>query len=248
MQASLAYAALLDPQNVVALTITIPEGWRESRIIATLAADDPHITQAAFNQALTSKSLGLPSYADGKPEGYLFPDTYQIPPGATALSVLQQMTQAFSTQAANLNLTEAAKSVRLSPAQVITVASLVQAEGGSAADFPKIARVIYNRLAQGMKLELDSTVFYALNEYGIAATDQQLTTNSPYNTYKYPGLPPGPIDSPGAAAIKAALQPSSGNWLYFVTVNPKTGETLFTASEAQFEQYEAELQQNEGKG
>jgi UPF0755 protein len=248
MQASLAYAALVDPKNVVALTITIPEGWRESRIIATLVADDPHLSQNAFKQALTSKSLGLPSYADGKPEGYLFPDTYQIAPGATALSVLQQMTQAFGTQAANLNLTEAAKSAHLTPAQVITVASLVQAEGGSAADFPKIARVIYNRLAQGMKLELDSTVFYALDKYGIAATDQELTVNSPYNTYKYAGLPPGPIDSPGAAAIKAALQPSSGNWLYFVTVNPKTGETLFTASESQFEQYEAELQQNEGQG
>ena len=248
MQASLAYAALLDPQNVVALTITIPEGWRESRIIATLAADDPHISQNAFNQALTSKSLGLPSYADGKPEGYLFPDTYQIAPGATALSVLQQMTQAFSTQAANLNLTESAKAVNLKPAQVIIVASLVQAEGGSAADFPKIARVIYNRLNAGMKLQLDSTVLFGLGKYGIQATDQELQSKSPYNTYLHAGLPPGPIDSPGAAAIRAALKPASGNWLYFVTVNPKTGETLFTASEAQFEQYEAELQRNEGQG
>ena len=247
MQATLAYAALLNPQNVEQLTITIPEGWRLSRIIATLAAKDPHISLKDYQQALTSKSLGLPSYADGKPEGYLFPDTYQITPTATALSVLQQMTQAYSTQAANLNLTEAAKSVHLSPAQVITVASLVQAEGGSVSDYPKIATVIYNRLAQGMKLEFDSTVFYGLNTYGIAATDQQLTSSSPYNTYKYAGLPPGPIDSPGAAAIEAALKPASGNWIYFVTVNPKTGETLFTDSEAQFQQYQAELEQNEGR-
>jgi peptidoglycan lytic transglycosylase G len=246
MQASLAYAALIDPKNVVALTVTIPEGWRMSRILATLMADDPHISQKAFTQALASKSLGLPAYADGKPEGYLFPDTYTITPTATALSVLQQMTQAFSTQAQTLNLTQAAKAVHLSPAQVITVASLVQAEGGKDSDFPKIARVIYNRLAQGMKLEFDSTVFYGLGTYGIAATDQQIASNSPYNTYKFAGLPPGPIDSPGALAIEAALKPAPGNWLYFVTVNPKTHETLFTASEAQFQQYQAELEQNGG--
>jgi UPF0755 protein len=249
MQASVAYAALVNPQNVEELTITIPEGWRKSRILATLVAKDPHITQNDYNQALTSKSLGLPSYADGKAEGYLFPATYQITPTATALSVLQQMTQAYSTQTAQLNLPAAAKAVNLTPAQVIIVASLVQAEGGSDSNFPKVARVIYNRLAQGMKLEFDSTVFYALNTYGIAATDAQLAkaSSSPYDTYKYTGLPPGPIDSPGIAAITAALRPASGDWLYFVTVNPKTGETLFTASESQFEQYEAELRQNEGQ-
>jgi len=249
MQASLAYAALLNPQNVEELTVTVPEGWRMSRIIATLAAKDPHITQNDYKQALTSKSLGLPSYADGKAEGYLFPATYQITPTATALSVLQQMTQAYSTQTAPLNLTQAAKAVNLTPAQVIIVASLVQAEGGSDSNFPKVARVVYNRLAINMKLGFDSTVFYALNTYGIAASDKQLAeaSSSPYDTYKYAGLPPGPIDSPGVAAITAALHPASGNWLYFVTVNPKTGETLFTASESQFEQYEAELRQNEGQ-
>jgi UPF0755 protein len=248
MQAALAYAALLNTANLIAYKVTIPEGYRLSQIIPALTAADPKITQAQFEQALKSSGLGLPGYAGGKPEGYLFPDTYQIPPNATALSVLKQMTSAFSQEAASVNLTTAARNVHLTPAQVVIVASLVQAEGGRLQDYPKIARVIYNRLAQGMKLELDSTVMYGLGTYGIAATDQQLQSNSPYNTYKHTGLTPGPIDSPGNAAIEAALNPAAGDWLYFVTVNPKTGETLFTDSVTQFEQYEQELQQNEGQG
>ena len=128
------------------------------------------------------------------------------------------------------------------------MASLVQAEGGRLSDYPKIARVIYNRLANGMPLQLDSTVLYGLNKFGILASDMDLTSPSPYNTYKHKGLPPGPIDSPGNAAIQAVLHPASGNWLYFVTVNPKTGETLFTSSETQFEQFRQELQKNLGQG
>jgi UPF0755 protein len=248
MQATLAYAALLNMANLVAYKVTIPEGLRLSEIIPALAKADPHLTQAQFEKALKSPQLGLPSYARGKAEGYLYPDTYQIPPNATALSVLQMMTGAFSQEVSSVNLTGAARNVHLTPAQVITVASLVQAEGGRLQDYPKIARVIYNRLAQGMKLELDSTVLYGLGTYGIIASDQQLQSDSPYNTYKYSGLPPGPIDSPGNAAIEAALNPSAGNWVYFVTVDPKTGVTLFTASESQFEQYEQELRNNLGQG
>jgi UPF0755 protein len=248
MQASLAYAALLNPVNLIAYKVTIPEGLRLSQILPRLAATDRHITVADYEQALRSRNLGLPSYAGGKAEGYLFPDTYQIPPNASALSVLQMMTSAFGQEADSVSLIQAAKLVHLSPAQVIVVASLVQAEGGRLQDYPKIARVIYNRLAQQMKLELDSTVLYGLNTYGILASDAQLQSDSPYNTYKFAGLPPGPIDSPGNAAIEAALNPATGNWLYFVTVNPKTGETLFTASEAQFEQYEQQLRAALGQG
>jgi len=248
MQASLAYSALVNPVNLIAYKVTIPEGLRLSQIIPALAAADKHITQAQFEQALKSPKLGLPSYARGNAEGYLFPDTYQIPPNATALSVLQMMTSAFGQEVVGVNLTGAARSVHLTPAQVIVVASMVQAEGGRLQDYPKIARVIYNRLAQNMKLELDSTVLYGLGKYGIIASDQQLQSDSRYNTYKYAGLPPGPIDSPGNSAIEAALHPASGNWVYFVTVNPKTHMTLFTDSVTQFEQYEQELRNNLGQG
>jgi len=170
-----------------------------------------------------------------------------VQPHETALGVLSAMVQRFDQEAAALNLPAAAAQVHLDEAQVIIMASLVQAEGGRLSDYPKIARVIDNRLAQGIPLQLDSTVLFGLNTYGIIANDGQLNSSSPYNTYRYKGLTPGPIDSPGQAAIEAVLHPAPGNWLYFVTVNPKTGETLFTASEAQFEQYRAELEHNLGQ-
>src|SRR5690242_9783673 len=158
------------------------------------------------------------------------------------------MVQRFEQEAASVGLPAAAKQVHLTQAQVVVMASLVQAEGGRLSDYPKIARVIYNRLAHGMPLQLDSTVLYGLNKFGILATDKDLTSPSPYNTYKHKGLPPGPIDSPRAAAIQAVLHPVPGPSLHFVAVNPKAGETLSTSSPAQFEQFRQELARNLAKG
>jgi UPF0755 protein len=248
MKASLAYTLLLNQKNLVQVTVTIPEGWRLSQIVAYLGAKSG-ISASAY-QAILKKpaQLHLPASANGKPEGYLFPATYEVVPHESALGVLSGMVQRFNQEAAQLNLATAAKQVHLTESQVITMASLVEAEGGRTSDYPKIARVIYNRLAQNIPLELDSTVLYGLNTYGIIASDQQLNSSSPYNTYRHKGLTPGPIDSPGAAAIQAVLNPAAGNWIYFVTVNPKTGLTLFTASQTQFEQYRAELEHNLGQG
>ena len=248
MKASLAYALLLNPKNLVQVPVTIPEGWRLSQIVAYLGAKSG-IPASAYQAILRNPAqLHLPAYAGGKAEGYLFPATYEVLPHETALGVLTGMVQRFEQEATQVNLPTAARQVHLTEGQVITMASLVEAEGGRVSDYPKIARVIYNRLAQGIPLQLDSTVLYGLNTYGIIASNQQLTSPSPYNTYRHKGLTPGPIDSPGAAAIQAVLHPASGNWIYFVTVNPKTGETLFTASQAQFEQYRAELQYNLAHG
>jgi UPF0755 protein len=248
MKASLAYAALLNPNNLVQIKVTIPEGWRLSQTLAWLGAHSG-ISPAAYAKVLKNPaSLDLPASAKGNPEGYLFPATYEVQPHETALGVLTAMVQRFDQEATALNLPAAANSVHLTQAQVITMASLVQAEGGRLSDYPKIARVIYNRLARSMPLQLDSTVLYGLNSYGIIASDQQLTSSSRYNTYKYKGLTPGPIDSPGQAAIQAVLHPAPGNWLYFVTVNPKTGETLYTSSPQQFQQFRQELEKNLGQG
>jgi UPF0755 protein len=244
MKASLAYALLLDPKNLVQVTVTIPEGWRLSQIVAWLGAKSG-IASSAYATVLEDPALlHLPAYANGRPEGYLFPATYEVLPHETALGVLTSMVQRFDQEAATVNLPAAARQVHLTEGQVIIMASLVQAEGGRLSDYPKIARVIDNRLAQGIPLQLDSTVLYGLNAYGILASDAELKSDSPYNTYKHKGLTPGPIDSPGNAAIQAVLHPAAGNWLYFVTVNPKTGETRFTSSEAQFQQFRAELEQN----
>ncbi len=248
MNAALAWKLLLTPSARIQATVTIPEGLRQSQIIATLGKETK-FKPDAYAQALKDpKALGLPSFANGKAEGYLFPATYQIPPGMTALQILQGMVNRFHQEAQIIDLPAAAKTAKVTESHIIIVASLVQAEGGTAADFPKIARVIYNRLNSGRKLELDSTVFYALGKYGIQASTKDLSTPSRYNTYLHAGLPPGPIDSPGDAAIKAALHPAHGNWLFFVTVDPKKHITKFTASETQFEKFRAELARNIKQG
>jgi len=248
MNATLAFNLLLKPSSRVQLKVTIPEGLRESQILPVLAKGSG-ISLSDYQQALrNTAALGLPSYAHRNPQGYLFPATYTIQPGMTATDVLKAMVQAYDQEAASVDLPKEAARGHLTPAEAITVASLAQAEGGKLSDFPKITRVIYNRLQAGMPLQLDSTVLFALNRYGILATDQQLNVKSPYNTYRHKGLPPGPIDSPGDAAIRAALHPAQGGWLYFVTVNPKTKKTVFTSSLAQFNQLRQELQHNLGQG
>jgi UPF0755 protein len=254
MSAALAFALLLKPSSREQTRVVIPEGWRLSQIIAALGRDTGELQ--GYQQAIKNKvaALNLPSFAKGKPEGYLFPATYDVQPNTPPLKVLQQMVTRFDAEAAALHLPAAAAHAELTQADVITVASLIQAEGKHLADFPKIARVIYNRLNSSpqIPLQLDSTVIYALYTHGIRATDQQvaqhLKVKSSYNTFLHTGLPPGPIDSPGDAAIKAALHPAHGSWMYFVTVDPKTGLTKFTSSFAQFQRYEAELTANIAKG
>ena len=108
------------------------------------------------------------------------------------------------------------------------MASLIEAEAKLPVDMPKVARVIYNRLDKGMRLQFDSTVHFAVGgAQRITTTDAERNTDSPYNTYKISGLPAGPICSPGEAAIAAALNPAVGDWIYFVSVNPDTGETRY---------------------
>jgi peptidoglycan lytic transglycosylase G len=247
MKATLAYTLLVNQTSRIQDKITIPEGLRVSQIVAQLGAHSG-IPLSDYQAALKQPgALGLPSYAGGKVEGYLFPATYEVQPSQTATDVLKGMVDRFNQEAVGDNLTQQAAAVKLNPGKVMVVASLIQAEGGSTTYYKQIARVIYNRLSRGMKLQLDSTVMYGLNTYGIIASNQQLQSTSPYNTYKYQGLPPGPIDNPGKAAIEAALHPGTGKDLYFVTTNPKTGLTKFTSSEAQFEQFRQELEHNLGR-
>ena len=218
MQSSLAWAALLNPKNRVQLAVLIPEGKRASQVALILAkaTGDP---AAQFQQVIDHPAqLGLPSYAKGKVEGFLFPATYDIQPGETPLAILQAMVTRFNQESTAIGLKAAAAKVGLTPYQVIIEASMAQAEGGSVSDFPKIARVIINRLHAGWHLQFDSTVLYGLGKYAISATIAQTHTPGPYNTYLNQGLPPGPISNPGDKAIQAILHPATGNWLYFITV------------------------------
>jgi UPF0755 protein len=249
MNAALAFALLLKPSSREQTRVTIPEGWRQSQIIAALGRETGNLK--GYQKAIkNAAALNLPSFAHGHAEGYLFPATYDVQPNTPPLKVLQDMVTRFDQEAASIGLPAAAAHAELTQSDVIIVASLIQAEGRRAADFPKIARVIYNRLNSNpqIKLQLDSTVMYALHKYGIIANAQQIKVKSRYNTYLHTGLPPTPIDSPGTAAINAALHPAHGNWMYFVTVDPKTGVTKFTSSFTQFEQFRAELESNIAKG
>jgi UPF0755 protein len=247
MSAALAFALLLKPSSREQTRITIPEGQRLSQIIAKLGQETGNLS--GYQQAIRDvPALALPSYAKGNPEGYLFPATYDVQHNMQPIKVLKAMVTRFGVEAASVSLPTAAAHAQLTEGEVIVVASLIQAEGRNPADFPKIAEVIYNRLNSGIKLQLDSTVMYALHTYGIRATSAQARVRSPYNTYLHTGLPPAPIDSPGDVAIRAALHPAHGNLMYFVTVDPKTGLTKFTSSYAVAQQYQAELSANLAKG
>ncbi len=231
MQASLAWAYLLNPKNRVQGTVTIPEGKRLSQILALLVKGHPKITMADYQNVLKNPAqLGLPAYAAGKPEGYLFPSTFIIEPNDTALTVLKAMVARYNHHAAAFNLPKTAPAVGMTPAKIIVVASLVQAEAGRNQDMGKIAEVLYNRLNNGTPLKFDSAVFYGLGKYGTSATFAEINKPGPYNTYLNKGLPPGPIDSPGDLAIQAALRPEHGNLLYFRGCADANKVTLFSAT------------------
>jgi UPF0755 protein len=242
MSPAAAYAALVNPKNLINSKVTIPDGMRYSKILPLLAKESG-IPLSQFETAIKdTAALGLPVYANGNPEGYLYPDTYDIAPGETALQILQAAVKQFNYEATTLHLTAAAQAVGFTPAKVITGASLLEAEVGPQY-YGQVARVIDNRLNQGMNLGLDSTIAYATGHYIYALTESDLNFASPYNTRLHAGLPPGPIDSPDLAAIQAFLHPPHGTWLYFVTVDKK-GTTEFTDSYSQFQIWSNQAKQN----
>ncbi len=241
MKAVDALAVLIDPTNRILTRVTVPEGLRLDETIKLLAAKTS-FSVTALQAALASPRLGLPGYAKGDPEGYLFPATYDVSPGDSALSLLQAMVHRFDQAAATVGLDTSGRP----PAEVVVIASLVEAEARNPGDYGKVARVIVNRLAAGMPLQLDATINYALKADKTIITFKDLKVASAYNTYTHTGLPPGPIDSPGEAALQAAMNPTPGDWLYFVTVNPATGQTKFTSSYQQFLAFTQELRANGG--
>jgi UPF0755 protein len=233
MKASDALEVLVDPEQIITTRITFPEGLRVVDIV-DLFVENTDFGRAQFEKALEKpEKLGLPDYAGGNPEGYLFPSTYGFGPNETPRSMLRAMVDRWKQAAEDADLEGAAERLGYTPHELMTVASLVEAEGRGD-DMPKVARVIYNRLENPGtagttgRLELDATVNYAHGkEIGARTTSEERQIDSPYNTYLVEGLPPGPIESPGDAAIQAAANPADGDWYYYVTVNLKTGETKF---------------------
>jgi UPF0755 protein len=248
MKATDALAVLIDAANLVTTSVTVPEGLRVVDVVALLA-DQTEFPAAAFERVLARpRQLGLPRYAGGEPEGYLFPATYAFGPNASPQSMLRTMVRRWEQAAEEVGLVERADDLGYTPHELMTIASLVEAEARGN-DMPKVSRVIYNRLdTPGPptfgKLEIDATVAYGLGEkLGVALTQEQLATDTPYNTRLRQGLPPGPIQNPGARAMQATVEPAEGDWLFYVTVDLATGETKFTDDYDEFLTYKAELEE-----
>lgn len=248
MKAADVVEVLVNPRNVNKGVdkVTFPEGLTVDQMVEILVEKSDFKKREIRRVLEDPEALGLPDYAEGNPEGYLFPATYMVTPGSTPESFLRSMVARWEQAADDAGLEDAAESLGLTPHELMTVASLVEAEGrGGVTD--KIARVIYNRLeTTGYptfgKLEIDATVNYALGRSLVAIpTTEDLQVDSPYNTYRNVGLPPGPIEAPGDAAIQAASNPADGDWLFYVTVNLETGETKFTESYDEFLEFKQEL-------
>lgn len=247
MKAADAVAALVDGANS-RQQVTIPEGYRVSQTVARLA-EASGFTVEELQAAVDAAEL--PAYAEGDAEGFLFPAKYDLGGSAdTPPGLIAEMLSRFDEAATTVDLLGGAASLNMTPREVVTVASIVQREVRQAEDMPRVADVIYNRLsgacaANGVpegRLQMDSTVHYAMNDYSsVYTTSEMRQSDSPYNTYKVKGLPPGPIASPGEAALRAALSPSNEGNCYFVAVNIETGETKFAVTKAEHDANNDEL-------
>jgi len=243
MSAASAVELMLSPKS--RSNLIIAEGTRNTRVYELI---DTRLGLAKGATAKVAKQdykkLGLPSWALNHPnlkdplEGFLYPSSYAVSKGQKPEAVLKDMVSRASSTYDELGLEKKAKSLGLDgPWQLLTVASLVQAEGTSHDDFRKMAEVVYNRLKPGNpetygSLEFDSTYNYVKNQSKIDLSIAELRKyNNPYNTYYIKGLPPGPIDNPGAEAIKGSLAPTHDGWYYFISLDGKTSKFTKTLAE-----------------
>lgn len=237
MSARAALDILTNPANRIVAGVTIPEGTVLPTALQLLS-DETGIPLADFESAAADPQLyGVPAEAPSL-EGYLFPATYEFDDGVTAQQVLQRLVSETFTRLDARGVEPADRH------RVLTLAALIQREAGSnAADFPKVARVFLNRIEADWLLQSDATVAYGTGNLDtVWTTDAERADESnPYNTYVHAGLPIGPIGLPGEIAIDAALNPAAGEWFFFVPVNLKTGETVFSETTAQHDAAVAQL-------
>jgi len=233
-----ALEQLLDPKRIINL-IKIIEGAWNSEVFTQMAATRIW----SENPAKAAKEVSLPIGISAL-EGVLFPAQYSFAEGTSQVDALQSMVSRFKQVISELDFVDPAR--KLSTQELVTLASLIQAEGDTK-DFAQISRVIRNRLAIGMPLQLDSTVHYLKSARGeIFLSNESTKLKSPYNTYQNYGLPPAPIGNPGLAALEAAIAPAKGDWLFFITVAP--GDTRFTKSFPEFNIWKLLYQKNRKAG
>ena len=236
-------AALDEGPRLAFTDVTVPEGKWVSDVDDIVAAV-PGFDAASFTAEVESgvvRSLYQPQDVTSL-EGLLFPDTYRVDENEDEQAVLARMVSTLDQVATELGYADAAARVGREPYEVLIIASLVEAEAKVDGDRAKIARVIYNRLAQNMTLGIDATVYYALQRRGGGLTRSDLEVESPYNTRVNPGLPPTPIGLPGRASLEAAINPEPGPWLYYVLADEE-GNHAFSESFAEFQRNVADARE-----
>ena len=219
-------------------SLTIPEGY-DRRETAALAHDQG-IKGDYMKASESFKGFNPAKYGAQDPpnlEGFLFPATYELPHKPTVDDLIARQLDAFKQYMSQVNMSYA-KSKNLTPYDVLIIASMIEREAAVDKDRPLIAAVIYNRLHQGIPLEIDATIRFAENNYTKPLTDSDLALDSPYNTYTNSGLPPTPISNPGLASIKAAARPANVDYLYYVA-KPNGCGHFFTSSYSEFQQASA---------
>jgi UPF0755 protein len=221
---------LTNPANAITYRVTIPEGFRAIQIFEELARVSG-ISSAEFKKAAENlEGLGIPKEAPTI-EGYLFPATYSFDKEANAESIINTMVTRMKKELTDLEIPENQWH------EILTLASIVQREAKLKEDFYKVSRVLANRLEINMRLETDPTITYSYSGKDMSKVSREKQIEHGYNTYLLPGLPPGPIASPGSLAIDATLNPVAGDWLFFVTINLASGETKFSRTLAEHESW-----------
>jgi UPF0755 protein len=235
--------------DIATIRVTFPEGFTVRQIAQRLAMHGVVPDEATFLTLVTTQgNTLLPGALSFAPpanlEGYLFPDTYRFPVGATDRQVAEQMLGEFDRLVARDRAAEIHASDR-SLQDIVTIASLVEGEAETDADRPRIAGVICNRLARGMHLEIDATVQYAQGFHKSRLLYRDLTIDSPYNTYRVMGLPPGAICCPGMPSIEAALHPTPSDYLYYVA-GPDGRSHIFARTQAEHDANVARMRRLRG--
>ncbi|MBE6037059.1 MAG: endolytic transglycosylase MltG [Clostridiales bacterium] len=232
--------ALIEGVSYETTRFTIPEGYTLAQTLEALAEAGLDTLENFKHEAEHGKFdywfLEDAPEGENRLEGYLYPETYEVYVDAGAHGVLDKMLSQFDKMFTR-EMANAAKNKGYDINEIVTIASLIEREASVDKDRPLVASVIYNRLEKGMKLQIDATVLYALGVTKPVVTLKDLEVDSPYNTYKNKGFPPGPICSPGKASLEAALEPADTGYYYYVLGTDGTGAHVFSKTYAEHEKH-----------
>ena len=240
MALGMSYSAALQvlttpPKAAPTTNVTIVDGhdrWQINKLLRQQGFKGSYLAETRHSPLLDPTRYGAPKRTPSL-EGFLYPDTYQLRTPISVSALVADQLKTFKQQFATVNFSYA-RSLHLTPYDVLIIASLAEAEATTAHDRAVVASVILNRLRLGMTLGLDTTVAYAVNNYSGSLTQSELATSSPWNTTNHTGLPPTPINSPSIAVIRAVAHPPKTNYLYFIVKVCGNGSLAFSHSYSQF--------------